>query len=299
MSLPIHTLSIDGYRYAYRTTGRVQPGRYPILFLSGAFQSMESWQPFVSHFERDTLAIVVDLPGTGRSDLLPRHYGLDFLAESARRVLEDAGIARATLIAASYGSPIAFRMAQLFPEYVEGMALGGVMKEIPPDFAARTARTMTTLEEGRIADFARDVTEGLLCLERSDSIERSRFAARVLASQLRRFREEHRERYIENTARLLSHPPLDLTRPPSARALVFTGEFDVYTQPEHCHEIAAALPQSTFALIARADHLFHLERFDVTLRLLDAFARDQPFEQVDGCYVVARYPVAETVAEAS
>ncbi len=279
-------LSIDGYGYQYRMSGRVAPGRPPLLLLGGAFQSMESWRPFASHFEQYTLVMVADLPGAGDSDVLPRRYGLDFLAESARKVLDDAGVERAALIGASYGSPIAYRLGQLYPSYVEGMALGGVMKQIPQGRAERTARTVATLQDGRLADFARDVVGGLLCPDPGDRIERSRFAARVLTRQLRAFGGEHRDRYIENTARLLLQPPLDLARPPSVRALVFTGEHDVYTRPDDCREIAEALPCSTFVLIERADHLFHLERFDVTLRLLDAFARNLPFDQLEGCRVV-------------
>ena len=288
-------VSLRGFWYRYRVTGASRPGRPPILFLNGAFQTMESWRPFVRHFERQTATIVVDLPGVGGADLLPRRYGVDFLAESACHVLDAAGVERASVIGASYGSAVAFRLAQLFPERIAQLVLAGVMQQIPPESAARTAATIRLLRDGDMDGFATAVIDGLLCPE-VECIERGRLARRVLLTQLRRLPPGDRERYIENTARLLESPGLELRTPVLAPALVFTGEHDVYTRPEYCREIAAAVPGAVMTLIERADHLFHLERLDVTLRLLDAFYRGTPVEQVGGCTPAERMTAAAAFA---
>jgi pimeloyl-ACP methyl ester carboxylesterase len=253
-----------------------------VFFLSGAFQTMDSWRKFAQHFATKTQVLLADLPGTGGADVLPRSHGLDFLAEAARAILDAAGVERACVISASYGSPIAYRLAQLHPERVERVALAGVMREIPAEFRARTAQTLVTLAEGRMQDFARDVVEGLLCRDLDKAVEKRRLAERVLLAQLEKMAPRDRERYVENTARLLGHTPLDLAHPPRMSALVFTGEHDVYTRPSDCREIARALPSALFTLIERADHLFHLERFDTTLALLDAF-HDGSEETIPGC----------------
>lgn len=70
---------------------------------------------------------------------------------------------------------------------------------------------------------------------------------------------------------------------------MFTGEHDVYTRPAACREIAQALPDAWFALIEHADHLFHLERFETTLALLDRFYSDEPLHDVPGCRDVERF----------
>jgi pimeloyl-ACP methyl ester carboxylesterase len=263
-------LSIEGFQCRFQVSGTPSAAP-PVFFVSGAFQTMESWRKFARHFETKTTVLLADLPGMGGSDLLPRTHGLDFLAKAARRILDAAQIENAYVVSASYGSPIAYRLAQLHPERVEHMVLAGVMQEIPSDLRALTAQTMRTLAEGRMSDFAREIVDGLLCRDAEKPIEKRRLAERLLTSQLEKLPLSDRERYIENTARLLNHAPLDLSRPPAAPTLVFTGEHDVYTRPSDCRRIAAALPDAAFTVIERADHLFHIERFDATLELLDRF----------------------------
>jgi pimeloyl-ACP methyl ester carboxylesterase len=282
-------VTVEGFRCRYQVSG-TPSARPPVFFLSGAFQTMESWRKFVRHFETKTLVLVADLPGMGGSDLLPRAYGLDFLADAATCIMDAAHMERAYVVSASYGSPIAYRLAQLHPERVTSMVLAGVMREIPSHLRARTANTMATLADGRLADFAREVVGGLLCLDPEKAIEKRRLAERILLGQLEKLPLGERERYIENTARLLDHAPLDLSNPPSAPSLVFTGEHDVYTHPSECRKVAAALPDALFTVIERADHLFHIERFETTLALLDRFHdKGTGLERVDDCAQMERF----------
>jgi pimeloyl-ACP methyl ester carboxylesterase len=221
--------SASAFPCHYRTAGA--GARTPVVFVSGAFQTMDSWQKFAQHFVRKTRVLLADLPGTGRSGVLPRRYGLDFLADATRSVLDAAGIGRACVISASYGSPIAYRFAQLYPERVERLVLAGVMKEIPSEFRARTAHTLTTLAEGRMSDFASEVVEGLLCRDLGKTVEKRKLAERLLLRQLERMSPGDCERYLENTARLLDHAPLDLAAAPAAPALVFTRASAVPSPP--------------------------------------------------------------------
>jgi pimeloyl-ACP methyl ester carboxylesterase len=57
-------------RYCCRVTAHVRPEFAPIVFLSGAFQTMDSWARFAKAFTPLTTVVLVDLPGTGRSDVL-------------------------------------------------------------------------------------------------------------------------------------------------------------------------------------------------------------------------------------
>ncbi len=253
----------------------------PVFFVSGAFQSMGSWRKFADHFAQFTTVILCDLPGTGASDALPYDFGLDFLAQAMAEVLRKLDVDRVHVVAASYGSPIAYRFAQLYPEAVDRLVLGGVMREIPQDLRASTKQTVVSLSEGRMADFAREVVDGLLCTDPAKTVERRALARRLLVGQLERMSAAEGHRYMNNTMRLLTHAPLNLESAPPVRALVFTGEHDVYTRPEHCREIAEAFDEATFTTITRADHLFHIERFDATLALVDRFLSGQEHEDCD------------------
>ena len=278
---PIESLDFAGYHCRYRVSGNRASGRTPVFFVSGAFQAMASWRKFADHFEPLTTVVLADLPGMGEADVLPRTHGLDFLADSAHAVLQVAGVEQAFVVSASYGSPIAFRLAQRFPRRVTRVILSGVMKEIPAPVWEPTRRTLDTLAAGRMAEFARDIVGGLLCHDPARPIERQRASERLLLAQLENMPPADRLRYVENTARLLEHPPLDLTRPPAVPALVFTGEHDVYTRPAHCREIAEAFDEATFTTIKRADHLFHIERFEATLSLVDCFLSGRAFANAD------------------
>jgi hypothetical protein len=80
-------------------------------------------------------------------------------------------------------------------------------------------------------------------------------------------------KYTSNTLRLLHHEPPDLRQPPNCKTFIFTGEFDCFTRPEYCREIANSFPLCYFTTIKNADHLFHLEQFSATAHLLYTFTQ--------------------------
>jgi pimeloyl-ACP methyl ester carboxylesterase len=300
-AMPVRTISaieggvdVDGFACHFQVSGARESGQVPVFFVSGAFQTMRSWRPFAERFEPTTTVLLADLPGTGRSDLLPREFGIDFLARAAHDVLRAAGIARAYVVGASYGSPIAYTLAQHHPDVVDRLVLAGVMRKIPAHLHDATERTITTVREGRMAEFADDVVEGMLCRDPGTRITHRELAEKVLR-RIEHLSEGDQHRYIENTARLLRHPALDLGSPPAMPTLVFTGESDVYTTPEDCREVAAALPDATFTTIGEADHLFHLEQFDATVGLIETFHRDGDLESVPGCAPLERYTAVGSV----
>ena len=266
-------LTIDGYRYACR----VHPGparARPVFFLNGAFQTMDSWGRFVDHYRRSRTVILCDLPGTGESDELPAAFGLDFFGRALRLVLESAGVPQTHLFGASYGAPVAYRFAQMYPERVGSMTLAGVARQLPDHVRARTAGTLEIVRTGRLVEFAREGVDILIGAEAATRVVRSHVVRRVLESALARLTSRQQRQYIAATTRLLTHAPLDLAAPPSARTLVLTGEHDIYTRPEDCREVADALPHARFVTIPRAGHLFHLERPDIAIDVFSEFLAD-------------------------
>lgn len=63
----------------------------PTLFVSGAFQTMDSWARFARAFAEHTTVLLCDPPGMGTSDLLPAEVGVDFLAGCLEQVLDESG----------------------------------------------------------------------------------------------------------------------------------------------------------------------------------------------------------------
>jgi pimeloyl-ACP methyl ester carboxylesterase len=291
-------LQYGGQRYCSRRWNHPRPEFEPTLFLSGAFQTMESWRRFASVFARFTTVILVDPPGLGRSDGLPPEFGVDFLAESMRRLLDAHAIDRINIIAASYGTPAAFRLAQLCPGRIARIALGGTMRKIPLHVRDKVQETVETALKGDRQRLAQQVIDGLLCRDPRLAVQRRRVAERVLRSGLTRMSDAELRQYAWNTSRLLQHAPLDVSQPlRGPRALLFTGEHDCFTAPAHCMEMAAGFESAWVTTVLQADHLFHIEQFEVVSALLLRFMRETQLDSAVGCGAVTRTDYKNATAE--
>lgn len=94
-------------------------GDDPVLFLHGGPNSGATWAYLVARLA-GVRCLLLDRPGTGLSDPLPRPLSLrhvDAYAESlATDVLDALGIERAHLVASSFGGMVALRSAAAHPE---------------------------------------------------------------------------------------------------------------------------------------------------------------------------------------
>lgn len=265
--------SRDGLSFSHRFIEHPEPQFAPTLFVSGAFQTMDSWSRFARTFARRTTVLLVDPPGMGASDLLPSDVGVDFLAGCLTQVLDEWEIERAHVVAASYGTPTAFRLAQTRPERVDRVALVGTMKALPVHLRARIAGTIELARRGEREALAAECIDGMLCQDAAREIDRRELAARVLRGSIIRMSDAELLKYAANTERLLNHAPLDVeTAVRGPEALVFTGEHDVFTYPDACREVGTAFEKGWSTTILRADHVCHLQQWDAVIALLLRFA---------------------------
>ena len=119
------TIALRGYSYRYLRipVAASESSLPPVVFLGGAFQSMDSWRSFANVFAPLSDVVLVDLPGSGAADPLPPEFGLDFLAEALEKVFDRLELRPAFLVCASYGSPIGYRFAQRFPDRTSHLVL--------------------------------------------------------------------------------------------------------------------------------------------------------------------------------
>ena len=273
------TLRRSGFSYHYQRFARLPgPGashldlaRPPVLFLGGAFQSMASWNRFVRAFRPRRDVVLVDLPGSGSADLLPAAYGLDFLVGALEHLVRWLDLREVYLVAASYGSPIAYEFARRFPDRVSRLVLTGIARSIPDHVRGIVERSIDAASAGDREALVEMTITRLLCTDEAKAIVRRRLAARVLTAGIRQMDWHDLRKYVANSRRLLAEAPLDLTRAPAVESLVFTGEHDVFTTPGDCSEVARAIERAAYTTVSQADHLFHLQRFEATRELLSAF----------------------------
>ncbi|MBA2694195.1 MAG: 2-succinyl-6-hydroxy-2,4-cyclohexadiene-1-carboxylate synthase [Rubrobacter sp.] len=86
--------------------------------------SSEGWEGVVASFDDRFHCVVVDLPGHGNSlGLLEEVYAMDGAAKALRRVFDDLGIHRASVVGYSMGGRLALYFALRFPERCERLFL--------------------------------------------------------------------------------------------------------------------------------------------------------------------------------
>lgn len=282
-------LDHKGFRFRYLASQNSNPNTPPAFFVSGAFQNMQSWNKFATYFMNSGVPVILaELPGTGDADLLPLDYGLDYLADALKLILDDLGCPRVSLISASYGTPIAYFFSHRHPSRVENLVLAGTMKEIPRHLRFGVEHTIKTLRNGHMVDFANEIIghigpqkgNGLICTDKDKIINKRQLAQRILFNQLVNMSIADRAKYEMNTLRLIHQRTLDLSKSPECKTLVFTGEHDTFTRPEYCRRIANSIKDCTFTTIRHADHLFHMEQFATTAELLFCFTQELPMHAI-------------------
>src|SRR5262249_32827487 len=108
--------NVDGFNLFYRESG---PAGAPKLLLLHGF-------PTASHMFRELIPllsdrfhiIAPDLPGFGKSDMPPRGYTFDRIAEKIDRFTEVVGFTAYAVYVFDYGAPTGFRLAVKHPERI-------------------------------------------------------------------------------------------------------------------------------------------------------------------------------------
>ena len=270
------------------------PGRdyATVLLVGGAFQSMDSMRRFAEFFLQRTSVILVDLPGSGESDLLPPEYGAAFLADCLQAVLDRENVDRVTVIGVSFGTAIAYKMAQRYPESVSNLVLIGTMSHMNRRISAGLQLCLDALAQDDVGEFSNRVSRVLLNHDRSSDIANFGLANKLIRSATSRISQSGIDQFVTNGRRLLTHRRLDTETPPTARALVFTGEHDHLTTPECSREVAASMRDAWFTTVDNADHLVPLQRFDVCTELVDTFLLGRSLDGVPGCCAIERLSAA-------
>ncbi|GAA1960152.1 alpha/beta fold hydrolase [Kitasatospora viridis] len=277
-----------GYRCASRLVHSTDPRLAPVVLIGGAFQTKESWGRIERGLTDHADLLAVDLPGWGAGEPLPERFGADFMAEALCHMLDELGLPRVNVVAGSYGTAVAYLLAQRCPERVEKMVLAGTMTSIPSTARAAMQHTVDLLTAGRTTEFAEATAALLVNPERLDAVTRGSQVRRFLIRRMTSLTPDEIEQHLTNTRRLLRHQPLDPSCPPAAPVLVTTGEHDGFTTPELCRELAATCADSWFARVADADHMLLLERPDELVDLILRFLSGRPLAGLPYCRSVER-----------
>jgi pimeloyl-ACP methyl ester carboxylesterase len=114
-------LDVHGERVAYVDEGSGEA----ILLLHGILGSSQTWRAVIGPLARNYRVVAPDLLGHGNSTKPRSDYSLGALSVLVRDILDQLGIARATIVGHSLGGGIAMQFVYQHPEYVQRLVLIG------------------------------------------------------------------------------------------------------------------------------------------------------------------------------
>ncbi|MBL8957772.1 MAG: alpha/beta fold hydrolase [Myxococcaceae bacterium] len=115
-------VEVDGARVRYLDVGKGEP----VVMLHGFASSLDTWAPVIAELQKTRRVLALDLKGFGWSDRRPGgadDYAPQAQAELVLAVMKARGIEKAAVVAHSWGSSVALRLALEHPEAVERLAL--------------------------------------------------------------------------------------------------------------------------------------------------------------------------------
>jgi pimeloyl-ACP methyl ester carboxylesterase len=250
----------------------------PVVFVHGANTSGASWAALASRLD-GFRCIILDRPGTGLSDPLPRSFDAGSLSQFADTLVIDLldalALQSAHVVATSLGGYIALRTAAAHPDRIDRMVqfswpvgapitwlpvfmrimsvpgIGRLIAGLPPSEGSVRA-TFRRIGHGESLEAGRITREDLDCylalLRDTDTMRNELGPARVFVSPLRGLNRV-----------LLPHEVLARIRTPTC---FIWGENDPFGGPATARQLVARLPNAELDLLPGAGHAPWLDDLD-------------------------------------
>jgi pimeloyl-ACP methyl ester carboxylesterase len=243
---------------------RVEGAGPAVVLLHAGVADLRMWDEQAAALARDHTVVRCDLRGFGGSDLAPGATYGD--AEDVLALLDDLGVARCALVAASYGGYVALQVASARPEQVERLVLLAPLAElVEPDESLRAvwAEEGALVEAGDLRGAAELNARTWVGPEAGDAAR-----ARVAAMQLDALTRQVAAGEVDNRELPVTYERLTMP------TTVLSGGHDQAFFRRTAAALADRLPAADLVELPWAGHLPTLERpvemTDLLLELLRA-----------------------------
>ena len=112
-------VKIDNRKIHYKKIGKGKP----ILFVHGWGGSLYSLHNLAQEASSSYTAILIDLPGFGKSDNPPPHWGVDGYAELVCHVIKTLNLDKPHFVGHSFGGAIGIYIASHYPRLIDKLIL--------------------------------------------------------------------------------------------------------------------------------------------------------------------------------
>lgn len=104
---------------AYSDTGKGTA----IVLLHGFLENQRMWDNYIPAFSKKNRIITIDLLGHGETECLGYVHSMEDNADAVHAVLTELRIRKAIFVGHSMGGYVALAFAELYPDFVKGLAL--------------------------------------------------------------------------------------------------------------------------------------------------------------------------------
>lgn len=252
----------------------------PVMFLGGAFQSFSSFRNEVEQVLPECPVILADMPSQGSNDQLAPELEMDDFADLIADFLRAQNVSKVKLMGVSYGSAMATLFAAKYPEMIDRLLLSGITCFRRDSLITLLEDSLQLLDAGDMDAFATSAVCSLINHNRIEDTQISATYRRLLWRQIARLNDNERQRYAQNTRRLLRFKGFD--RFPECDTLIATGEYDNFTLPQENAAVARQCRNARLAIIHNADHLAQFEQKSASTQVVGRFMLNQDMHSIDG-----------------
>jgi 3-oxoadipate enol-lactonase len=238
-----------------------------VVFLHPMGLDGSTWDEVAARFEPRFTAVLLDLPGHGRSPRLSEGARIPDYAEAVKRTLDDLSLKKPIVVGGSFGGMIALTLALNHPDSVKGLVISACPHGTPA--AERVA--VAKRGEDAIAGGMEAVVEATLTRWFTpgfrDSATVRDYRRRLLADDVEGWNAGW---YAISTFDVRARLP-ELKVP----TLCVAGRDDVSVRLPVMQEMGAEIPGARIAIIENGPHMLHIEQPDAFSGAIAEFLTQQ------------------------
>jgi 2-hydroxy-6-oxonona-2,4-dienedioate hydrolase len=250
----------------------------PVVFVHGGSNGGTSWAPLAARLE-GFRCLLVDRPGCGLSEPLPRRLDADGLREAAQRLVPDIldalEVTTAHVVATSYGGFAALHGAAAHPERIEqvvqlGWPVGAPVARVPMVMRIAAVRPLGRLMAA-LPPTERSVRAMLRRIGLRQAVDTGKFTSDMLAWYVALLRdtdtfvnELRSGRYLSLRHGLFADLIIPDDKLASIKVPIFFlwGENDPFGGPEIARQLVSRIPGAELELVPGAGHAVWVDEPD-------------------------------------
>lgn len=228
------------------------------------------WQPQLPAWSTRFRVVCVDLPGHGRSPVLPEVTTLSQYAAEVRRVLDALGVDRAALVGLSLGGMVAQAFALDWPGRTQALVLAHTSARTEPAIRDLwSTRLQQAADEGMAAQVPAILGRWFPpAFAASAPMTLQWVAAQILATPFAGYAA------AVGAIQRLDH--LDRLHRIAAPTLVVAGELDAAAPPALAWSMAERLPRATLVTLPGSGHIGNVQQALAFTETVGAFLVQSP-----------------------